>query len=127
MSFPFASLHHDPSVVAWQRRWQFVPEAVREVSNWDAENREFRLPRSAEELASKLVVVCTCMTAAKLWGWGVAPGHFSHVLVDEAAQAMEPECLLAFADVLRPNGTLVLTGDPKQLGYAILLRAAPHC
>ena len=38
--------------------------------------------------------MATCSTAGYLGGLGLGVGHFSHVFVDEAGQATEPECLL---------------------------------
>lgn len=45
-------------------------------------------------------------------------GHFTHIFVDEASQATEPETLVTLANLLDVNkgGQLVLAGDPKQLG-----------
>ena len=46
--------------------------------------------------------------------------HFTHIFIDEAGHATEPECIIPVADLLDPNhprgGQLVLAGDPKQLG-----------
>ena len=50
------------------------------------------------------------------------PEFFSHVFVDEASQATEPESLIAMAGLLHANGNkaaakqVVLAGDPQQLG-----------
>ena len=50
------------------------------------------------------VVVATCSTAGMLHGLGLGVGHFSHVIVDEAGQATEPECLLPIALLAQSNG-----------------------
>lgn len=46
--------------------------------------------------------------------------HFTHIFIDEAGHAREPECIIPVADLLDPDnpkgGQLVLAGDPKQLG-----------
>ncbi|XP_033097183.1 putative helicase MOV-10 [Anneissia japonica] len=46
--------------------------------------------------------------------------HFTHVFIDEAGHAEEPEAIIAVSNLLNPNnskgGQLVLAGDPKQLG-----------
>ena len=47
---------------------------------------------------------------------GIEESRFSHVFIDEAGHGMEPECLVAIADLLGTTGQLVLAGDPKQLG-----------
>ncbi|CAI8037422.1 RNA helicase Mov10l1 [Geodia barretti] len=61
------------------------------------------------------VVVSTCMTAGFLHSLGLPVGHFSHVIVDEAGQATEPEALLS-ATLLSNTTGQVLAGDPHQLG-----------
>ena len=86
------------------------------------------------------VVVSTCMTAGFLHSLGLPVGHFSHVIVDEAGQATEPEALLSATLLSNTTGQvftppyllphlphlllllcslphqLVLVGDPHQLG-----------
>ena len=48
--------------------------------------------------------------------------HFSHVFIDEAGHAVEPEGVIAIAGILNSDinlihgGQVVLAGDPKQLG-----------
>lgn len=46
--------------------------------------------------------------------------HFTHIFIDEAGHATEPECIIPVAGLLDPDnpigGQLVLAGDPKQLG-----------
>lgn len=40
----------------------------------------------------------------------------THVFIDEAAQATEPEAMMSIGGILQNNGQLVLAGDHKQLG-----------
>ena len=48
---------------------------------------------------------------------GFPTDHFSHVFVDEAGQATEPEAIIPLAGILRKtDGQFVMAGDPKQLG-----------
>ena len=58
---------------------------------------------------------------------------FSHVIVDEAGQASEPECLCSLSGALAPTvaeggpigaGRVVLAGDPHQLGPVLQSKMA---
>uniref|UniRef100_A0A8C4R056 RNA helicase n=1 Tax=Eptatretus burgeri TaxID=7764 RepID=A0A8C4R056_EPTBU len=78
---------------------------------------------SKNDLMKYNLLVVTLVTAGRLVSADFPPGHFSHVFVDEAAYAIEPECLIPVAGLLKPmskdnptGGQLVLAGDPKQLG-----------
>lgn len=48
---------------------------------------------------------------------------FDAVVIDEAAQALEPASLIAL-QLLKPNGKAVLVGDPKQLPATVLSKLA---
>ena len=61
------------------------------------------------------VIVCTCLSAAFTYGIGVERGHFSHVFIDEAAQATEPEAMVVVKNTAIATTKLILSGDPKQL------------
>ena len=54
------------------------------------------------------IIVCTCSTAAKLSSMGMV---FSYVFVDEAGEALEPECLIPVSLLARGRGQLVLAMD----------------
>ncbi|EDO45106.1 predicted protein, partial [Nematostella vectensis] len=62
------------------------------------------------------IIVCTCSTAGQLFSLGLKPGHFTHVFVDEAGQATEPECLIPIGLAAGEDGQIILAGDPFQLG-----------
>lgn len=61
------------------------------------------------------VIVSTCVSSAFASGIGVERGHFSHVFIDEAAQATEPEAMVVVKNVSNASTKLILAGDPKQL------------
>jgi helicase MOV-10 len=61
------------------------------------------------------VIVSTCVSAAFTLGIGVERGHFSHVFIDEAGQATEPEAMVVVKNTAIVSTKLILSGDPKQL------------
>nr|KAF6398975.1 Mov10 like RISC complex RNA helicase 1 [Molossus molossus] len=70
------------------------------------------------------VIISTCSSAGLFYQIGVRVGHFTHVFVDEAGQASEPECLIPLGLVSDVSGQIVLAGDPMQLGPVIKSRLA---
>jgi len=56
------------------------------------------------------VIITTVVTAGRMYSSGFPEAHFSHVFVDEAGHAMEPEALIALAgDFYRLKITLLVT------------------
>lgn len=72
-----------------------------------------------ENLALFRVIVTTCVSASIPYGVGVSPGHFTHIFVDEAGHATEPEALVSIATMSGNTTNVILSGDPKQLGPVI--------
>ncbi|KAJ7512385.1 P-loop containing nucleoside triphosphate hydrolase protein [Mycena galericulata] len=65
------------------------------------------------------VVVATCVSASVVSGIGIGRGHYTHIFVDEAGQATEPEVMIAIKTMADTKTNIVLSGDPKQLGPII--------
>ncbi len=78
----------------------------------------YTLP-SMDKLKEFRVIVSTCNNAAFGYNIGLPSGHFTHIFVDEAGQASEPEMLVAIKPLLADNTRVILSGDPKQLGPVI--------
>ncbi|XP_021114419.1 RNA helicase Mov10l1 isoform X1 [Heterocephalus glaber] len=70
------------------------------------------------------IIITTCSSAGLFYQIGVRVGHFTHVFVDEAGQASEPECLIPLGLISDVSGQIVLAGDPMQLGPVIKSRLA---
>ncbi|KAM9758598.1 putative helicase mov-10-B.1 [Menidia menidia] len=101
-----------------------IPNKLLKYTNWDDRQGCFVFPEK-EILMKYNVIVTTLFTAGRLVTGGFPVGHFSHIFVDEAGQAAEPECVIAFAGLLRAGkGQLVLAGDPEQLGPILRSRLA---
>ena len=47
-----------------------------------------------EEIKKYRIVVVTCVTAGVLYALGIPDSHFTHVMIDEAGHATEPECII---------------------------------
>ena len=103
---------------AFGRSQREVDELVLNYSPWDHEQSCWTSP-TCEELMRWRIVVSTLNTAGKLFNKGIPPGHFDLIVIDEAAQATEPEVMASVGTLWKPGVQLVLGGDPKQLGPVI--------
>ncbi|OCH91262.1 P-loop containing nucleoside triphosphate hydrolase protein [Obba rivulosa] len=65
------------------------------------------------------VVVTTCVSSSFAHNVGMPRGHFSHIFVDEAGQATEPEVMIPIRTMADNATNVILSGDPKQLGPII--------
>ncbi|XP_019423448.1 PREDICTED: probable RNA helicase SDE3 isoform X1 [Lupinus angustifolius] len=70
------------------------------------------------------IVISTYMSASLLYAEDVARGHFSHVFLDEAGQASEPETMIPISHLCRRETVVVLAGDPMQLGPVVFSKNA---
>ncbi|KAH9930517.1 P-loop containing nucleoside triphosphate hydrolase protein [Epithele typhae] len=100
-----------------------LPEALVPYSLF--QGNHFALP-SLQKIESYRVIVSTCGNASFPFNIGMKTGHFSHIFVDEAGQASEPEVLQAIKIVSSLNTRVILSGDPKQLGPVIRSSIARH-
>ncbi|NWX51214.1 M10L1 helicase, partial [Steatornis caripensis] len=70
------------------------------------------------------IIITTCSSAGMFYQTKIRLGHFTHVILDEAEQASEPESLIPIGLVSEANGQILLVGDPKQLGPVIKSKIA---
>ncbi|XP_026724105.1 RNA helicase Mov10l1 isoform X2 [Athene cunicularia] len=70
------------------------------------------------------IIITTCSSAGLFYQTEIRLGHFTHVILDEAGQASEPESLIPIGLISEANGQIVLVGDPKQLGPVIKSKIA---
>ncbi|GAV64228.1 AAA_11 domain-containing protein/AAA_12 domain-containing protein [Cephalotus follicularis] len=79
-------------------------------------------PRKA--LLRYRIIISTYMSSSLLYAEGINRGHFSHIFLDEAGQASEPECMIPISHLFHKETVVVLAGDPKQLGPVIFSKDA---
>ncbi|XP_014520114.1 probable RNA helicase SDE3 [Vigna radiata var. radiata] len=70
------------------------------------------------------IIISTYMSASLLYAEDVARGHFSHIFLDEAGQASEPETLIPVSHLCTMKTVVVLAGDQLQLGPVIYSKKA---
>ena len=81
------------------------------------ENNAYVLP-TRDDVIRHRVVVTTLATSKHLLELQLNYGFFTHILIDEAAQALEPEALIPLA-LAGPNTKVVFTGDHMQVGIEL--------
>lgn len=82
---------------------------------------------SRSVLGRHKITVSTCSSTGVLHSMGFPRGHFSHIFVDEAGQASEPEVMIPVSFLDKYDGQIVLAGDPMQLGPVVISRVASDC
>uniref|UniRef100_A0A182N9A8 RNA helicase n=1 Tax=Anopheles dirus TaxID=7168 RepID=A0A182N9A8_9DIPT len=78
-----------------------------------------RMKFQAKHIGRHRVTISTCLGIGALMQMHFEPNHFTHVIMDEAGQAQEPEALIAICQVSRAGGSVTLVGDPNQLGPVV--------
>lgn len=106
--------------------WGRIQAGERELRQGNKElDRQKKEVRQAVVKAAE-VVACTLSSAGGdlvgMWPPGHAP-LFDALVIDEAAQALEPSALIPFS-LLKPSSKIVLVGDPRQLPPTVLSREA---
>lgn len=72
-----------------------------------------------ERLLAFRVVISTCSKAAILQNLNIPVGHFSHIVIDDAAQAEEPLVMIPIMNFSNSHTNVILAGDPNQLSPAV--------
>jgi helicase MOV-10 len=96
-----------------------VPDELLSYTYTDRDGH-FSLPPPARiRMTQFRVIVTTCISASIAHGIGLPRGVFSHIFMDEAGQATEPEAFVSIKTMADTRTTIILSGDPKQLGPVI--------
>uniref|UniRef100_A0A8C5HCT5 Probable helicase with zinc finger domain n=1 Tax=Gouania willdenowi TaxID=441366 RepID=A0A8C5HCT5_GOUWI len=106
--------HARPLRVYFRNRWvKTVHPVVQQYCLISNTQINFQMP-SREDILRHRVVVVTLSTSQYLCQLDLDPGLFTHILLDEAAQAMECETIMPFA-LASKSTRIVLAGDHMQL------------
>lgn len=109
-----------PLRIYYHKRWvATVNQTVQKycLIELKGNTRVFKKP-TVEDVYKHKIVVVTLSTSMELASLNLKKGYFTHILLDESAQALEPEALtpLALAD---SNTRIVLAGDHMQMSPEI--------
>ncbi|XP_053231317.1 probable helicase with zinc finger domain isoform X1 [Podarcis raffonei] len=103
-----------PLRVYFRNRWvKTVHPVVHQYCLISSTHSTFQMPQKEDVLKQRVVVV-TLNTSQYLCQLDLKPGFFTHILLDEAAQAMECETIMPLA-LASKNTRIVLAGDHMQL------------
>lgn len=83
-----------------------------------------RLRCNADVLARHRIIIGTCTTLGTLLQMKFPADHFTHVLIDEAGQCVEPDALIPVSLLSKRRGQVILAGDPMQLAPVVFSQLA---
>ncbi|XP_052513157.1 probable helicase with zinc finger domain isoform X3 [Budorcas taxicolor] len=107
-------LQQQETRVYFRNRWvKTVHPVVHQYCLISSAHSTFQMPQK-EDILKHRVVVVTLNTSQYLCQLDLDPGFFTHILLDEAAQAMECETIMPLALATR-HTRVVLAGDHMQL------------
>jgi helicase MOV-10 len=103
-----------------------IPDELQDYVYKD-QNGAFSIPSDPspkDALSAFRVIVTTCQSGSIAHGIGLPRGFFTHIFIDEAGQATEPEALASIRTMADSRTNVVLSGDPRQLGPVIRSKVA---
>lgn len=87
------------------------------------EDAVFKCP-PLQALMRYKIIISTYMSSSLLQAEGIRRGHFTHIFLDEAGQASEPEAMVPLSGLCGRDTVVVLAGDPMQLGPVVYCKQA---
>ncbi|CAG8615958.1 14546_t:CDS:2 [Acaulospora morrowiae] len=93
-----------------------INAACRDIENvyTDEGLRRYCKDLDLKSFENHKIIVSTCATAGSIHALGGGK-RYTHIFIDEAGQAMEPEVMTALQNASKET-KIILAGDPRQLG-----------
>lgn len=85
-----------------------------------------RVQCNSDFLSLHRILISTCSTFGSLLQMKFKPNHFTHAIIDEAGQCIEPEIAIPIA-LLGKDAQIILAGDPHQLGPIVHSQISKQC
>ena len=112
-----------PLRICWQHRFSSaMSENVLRYCLIDQKTGKFSIP-TLKQIHSRRIVVTTLVTADELVASRLPPGYFTHIFIDEAAQAMEVESIIPLC-LANENTKIVMAGDHLQVRKTFIFLVA---
>jgi superfamily I DNA and/or RNA helicase len=102
-----------------ERRVNTVKPEVLKYCLLTKDNHHFRMPTNQDVCSAHVVI--TTLTTSAVMDHERLKGHWSHIFVDEAAQALECEAIMPLADC-NDSTVVVLAGDHMQISPKVITK-----
>lgn len=107
-----------PLRINWEHRYvSSVSDVILAYCLRDLNTGLFKKP-SDKDIKEHNLIISTLMTAALIVRLDLPSNYFSHIFIDEGAQAIEPEAIIPLS-VATAETTVVLAGDHMQVSYIL--------
>ena len=107
-----------PLRINWEHRYvSSMSNVILAYCLRDLNTGLFKKP-SVKDLKEHNLIISTLMTAALIVRLDLPSNYFSHIFIDEGAQAIEPEAIIPLS-VATAETTVILAGDHMQVSYIL--------
>lgn len=83
-----------------------------------------KLRCNSSYIAQHRIIIGTCNTLGSLMQMEFSSDHFTHVIIDECGQLIEPEAMIPISLLNRNTGQVIIAGDPMQLEPVVISQYA---